>query len=107
MTRAVAHHRGVGHDQRVRAQFGGLVGRGEPRLGVTRVGKGVQRHQHLSATPMRVGDAFADLCLVEVQAGEVAGVGCVLQAQVDGIGASIHGHGEGSQAAGWADKLGA
>ena len=56
---------------------------------------------------MRVGDAFADLCLVEVQAGEVAGVGRVLQAQVDGIGAGIHGHGEGTQAAGWADKLGA
>jgi hypothetical protein len=45
----------------------------------------------LRAARVRVGNAGLDGGLVEVQAGEVARVGGVAQAQVDAVGAAVNG----------------
>jgi hypothetical protein len=53
-----------------------------------------------------VGDAGLDGGFVEVQAGKVARVGGVAQAQVDAVGAVVDGGLERRQAAGRADQFG-
>ncbi|MEZ5608280.1 MAG: hypothetical protein R3E52_14475 [Burkholderiaceae bacterium] len=56
---------------------------------------------------MGVGNAALYGGLVEVQAGKVARVGGVAQAQVDAVGAMVDGGLERRQAAGGADQFGA
>ena len=105
MLARIGHHGHVGDDQHVGAERGGAVDRLPPGRGVARVGEGVHRHQHLAPARMGIADALAHLRVVEVQAGEVARVGGVLQAQVDGVGAGVHGHLQRAQRAGRADEL--
>lgn len=102
----VGHHRDVGADQRVGAQAGGRIDRGEPWRGIVGAGVGVQRHQHLAAARMGVGHAFAQLRVIEVEAGEVARVGGVAQAEVDRVGAGVDRELQGTQGTGGADEFG-
>jgi hypothetical protein len=50
-------------------------------------------------------DALAQLRIVEIQAGEVARVGVVLEAGVDAVGAVVDGGLEGGQGAGRTEEL--
>jgi hypothetical protein len=53
-----------------------------------------------------VADAFGHGLRVEVEAGEIARVGVVLEAEIDGVGTVIDGCLERRQAAGRADEIG-
>ncbi|GAB1391090.1 hypothetical protein MASR1M6_32720 [Rubrivivax sp.] len=100
----VGHDGGVADDQRIGAELGGAVDRALPGADVARVGVGVERHQHLATARVGVAHALAHLRVVEVQAGEVARVGRVLEAQVDGVGTGVDGQRERTQRAGRADQ---
>ncbi|OIQ78942.1 hypothetical protein GALL_393340 [mine drainage metagenome] len=102
----IAEHRAVGDDQRVGAEPGGTLDGVEPRLRILGRGEGVQRHQHLGVARVGVAHAFAQLRVVEVQAGECPCVGLVAQAQIDGVGAGVDGQLQRAQRARRADQLG-
>ena len=63
------------------------------------LGIGVDRHEHMPALGLGVADAFAGRGEVEVQAGEIACVGGVLEAHVHRVGAMVHGRLQRRQAA--------
>jgi hypothetical protein len=101
----------IGHEARVRqdggvdAELGGEVNRLVPARPGGRLRKGVQRHQHPDALGVGIADAFGQALGVEVQAREVAGVGVVLEPQVDAVRAVVDGRLERRQAARGAEKL--
>ena len=101
----VAHQAGVGQDDGINPPGGGAVQRRAPGRGVAGLRIGVQRHQHLAAPAVGVGDAFLDGFFVKVQASKVACVGGIAQAQVNAIGSAINGRFQGGQAAGGADQF--
>ncbi|MCY1539622.1 hypothetical protein D9M68_752170 [compost metagenome] len=103
--RGVAHEARVGQDHRVHAQVHRFVHRLAPALRLRGLGVGVERHEHLAVTRMRIGHAAGDRRVVEVQASEVARVGGVAQAQVDAVRAVVHRGLERGQAAGRADQV--
>ena len=87
----IGHEPGVGHDHRVDPKLGGAIHRRGPVCPVGGLGEGVEGQQHLAPPGMGVGDALAQARRVEVEPGEVAGVGGVLEAEIDGIGAMVDG----------------
>jgi len=95
----------IGQDHRIGLQFGGVVHRLMPDLGRACAGEGVDGHQHLGATLMGIGDAVGQFRTAEIQAGEVAGVGLVAEADIDAVGPGIDGGLQGSRGAGGADQL--
>ena len=105
MVARIGHHGDVGGNQHIGAQRSGAVDRLPPGRRVAGIGEGVDGHQHLAPPRMRVANALADLRVVEVQAGEVARVGGVLQAEVDRVGPGVHRHLQRAQRAGRADEL--
>ena len=101
----IRHQAGVGEDQRVQAEFGCAVDGLNPAWPVARLRVSVQGQQYLLAARMGVGDAVAHLRRIEVESGEVARVGGVLEAEIDTVGTVVDGSLEGRQAAGGADEL--
>ncbi len=69
------------------------------------MGEGVDGDMQLAAVAMHVIDRFLQLFLGEVEAGEVARVGIVFQADVNGVGAVIHRGLQGRQVAGGTKQL--
>ena len=103
--RGVLHEPWVGQDDGVHAQVHGFVHCRAPGRGVGGLRVGVERHEHLAALGVGVGNAAGDGGFVKVQSGEVAGIGGVAQAQVDAAGAVVHCGLEGRQAACGADQF--
>lgn len=101
----IAEHRHVGGDQRVDAEVGGLVDRALPALPALGAGVGIDRDVELSPGLVDAPQAFLELAFVEVEAGEMAGVGVVAEADVDGVGALAQGRLQGGQAARRTDQL--
>ena len=102
----VGEHGGVGDDNGIGAETGGGIDRLLPARHLSGLDEGVDRHQHLPPACVGVSDAFGDAVAGEVEAGEVARVGGVFQAEIDGIGAVINGGFQGGQVAGGADQFG-
>ena len=75
---------GIRHDDRVGAQRMRGIDRLAPFVAAARLHEGVDGEQHLAVPAVRQLDAGADVAFGEIEPGEVAGVGGVLQAQVDG-----------------------
>jgi len=101
----VGHEAGVGEDHRVDTELGGAVDGGRPALPVVGLRVGVEGQQHLAAAGMGVAHALVEGLVVEVEPAEIAGVGGVLEAEIDAIGAVIDGCFKGGQAAGGADQF--
>ena len=62
-------------------------------------------NQYLAAVPVGVIDAFGKGSWIEVETGEVAGVGVVLEAHVDAIRSMIDGGFQRRQVPGRADQV--
>ena len=77
-----------------------------PFGGASGLREGVDRHQHFAALGVGVTNAFNHGLLIEIQTGEVTGVGVVLETEVNRVGAVIDSRLERRQAAGWADEIG-
>ena len=101
----VAHQAGIGQDHRVYTQFGGVVDGALPARGSVSLRVGIDREQHFRAGGMGVAQTFSRARGVEVQAGEIARVGFVLETHVDPIGAVVHGRLERGQVASRADQF--
>ncbi len=101
----VLHQPRVCQDDGVHSQIDSLVDCRLPqaRIGCLRIR--IEGHEDLGATGVGVGNAISDGGLVKVQAGKVACVGGVAQAQVDAVCAVVDSHFQGGQAAGWAHQL--
>jgi hypothetical protein len=102
----VAHQPGVGEDHRVDIDCGSGVDGARPARVLARLGIGVDREQDLCAPRVRVAHAFAGLGRIEVEAGKVARIGVVAQADVYAIGAVVDCGFERRQCAGGTDELG-
>ncbi len=102
--RGVVEQAGIGGDDGVGAQLGRAVDCRLPVAHACGAGVGVERDVDLAATPVRIGDASAQVFLAEVQARERARIGLVAKAQIDGIGACVDRGGETGQVAGRADE---
>ncbi len=85
----IVEHADIGEDDRVRAEFGGVVDGAPPGLDVAGAGKGVHGDKHASPARMGVGDAVAHLLKIEIQAGIVARIGAIAKAAIDGVGARL------------------
>jgi hypothetical protein len=101
----VFHQAGVGEDDGIHAEIGRLVDGGGPAIPGGRLRIGVECNEHLRAAGMGVTNAFAQLGVVEIQPGEIARVGVVLEAGVDAVGAVVHGGFQRRQGAGRADEF--
>ncbi|MCY1375022.1 hypothetical protein D9M69_624020 [compost metagenome] len=101
----VLHETGVGQDDGVHAQIHRLVHRLAPALRLSGLGVGVERHEHLAVACVCIGHTGGDGRVIKIQSGEVARVGGVAQAQVNAVGAVIHGGLERWQAACRADQV--
>ena len=102
----IGHQRRIGHNHRVHAQRRGGIDGAVPALHFAGLGKGVDRHQHMAAALAGVGDAGGGGFHIEIQAGEIARVGCVFQAEVNGVGTVIDGGFHCGEIAGGAHQLG-
>ena len=102
---SVGHQPGVGKDQGIDAEFRRTVDRSRPVLPVCGLGIGVERQQYFAPAFMGIAHAFAHGFGVEVQAGEVARIGGVLEAQVDTVCAIVDRRLERRQAACRADQF--
>ena len=96
----------IGQDDRIDAEIGGAIDGPEPVRLAPGLRKGVDRHQHMLAARMGVTDTLDHGFLIEIQAGEIARVGVVLVAEIDGIGAVIDRRLERRETAGGADEFG-
>jgi hypothetical protein len=101
----VGHQARVGQDDRVDTEVGGPVDGAGPALPVVGLRVGVEGQQHLAAAVVGVAHALGHGLVVEVEAAEVAGVGGVLETEIDAVGAVVDGGLEGGQAAGGADQF--
>jgi hypothetical protein len=95
----------VGHNDGVGAEFRRVVDGAVPGIGVAGLGVGVDRHQHLGAELVGIGDALGEFVAAEVEAGEVARVGLVAEAQVDRVGARVDGGPQGRRRPRRTDQL--
>lgn len=96
----VRQQAGIGHDDRIRAQPVRGIDRLAPFMAAAGLHEGVDGEQHLALPAVRQFDAGADVAFGEIEPGEVAGVGGVLQAQVDGVCACLDRRLQRGQAAG-------
>ncbi|KAG1241476.1 hypothetical protein G6F65_018977 [Rhizopus arrhizus] len=101
----VGQQPGVGHDDRIRAQPVRGVYRVAPFLRAARLHERVDGEQHLTPLAMRQFDACADVVFGEVEPGEIAGVGRILEPEIDGVGARLDGGFQGGEAAGRGHEL--
>ena len=88
-TAGIGEQTDVGHDHRVDAEFGGRVDRALPFGDAADLRKGVDGEQHFFAARLRVAQAFDQCFAIEIQAGEIARVGAVLEAEINRIGTVI------------------
>ena len=96
----------IGQDDRVHAEVYRGIDRLVPVADTAGLREGVDRQQHLATFGMGVTDAVAHGLRIEIEAGEIACVGIVLEAEIHGVGAIVDGGLEGRQAAGRTDEVG-
>jgi len=101
----VAEHAGVGGNQRIDPEVGGLIHRALPALPAFGLRIGVDGHVQLAALLADQLQTLVELLLVEVESGEVTGVGVVAKTDIDGIGALLDGGLERGQASCRADQV--
>lgn len=87
----VIQHADIGGDHRVRAEFRRPVHRGLPAFPTGGLREGVKRDEHAPTSFMRVPDALRGRLGVEIQAGEMPGVGLVAEPEVHGVGTLVDG----------------
>lgn len=91
-----------GVDTKVDRGIDGLLPFADP----TGLCKSVDGHQHLPAAAMGITDAFTDPALIKIQSGEVARIGRILEAEINGIGTVIDRGFKRRQAAGRTNEIG-
>ncbi|MPN15378.1 hypothetical protein SDC9_162710 [bioreactor metagenome] len=96
----------VGQDDCIDPLVDGAIDGGMPVGGASGLREGVDRHQHFAALGMGVTDTFRHGLGVEVEASEIAGIGIVFVAEIDGVGAVVDSGLEGGKAAGGTDEIG-
>jgi len=96
----------VRHDHRIHPQVRRPIHRLAPGVHPARLGIGVDGQEHLAPPGLGVANALVEGFVVKIQPGEIAGIGVVFKAQIDGVGAVIHRGFQGRQAARRADQLG-
>ena len=101
----VVDQRSVGENQRVGSGGHGVVDAALPQIDRTGAHKSVQRDQDLDAALMGVDDALAHLGAVEIEAGEIAGVGFVAEAAIDRMSAGIDGRAQAGRRSCRTDQL--
>ena len=77
-------------NDRIDPQVRGQIYRIVPAPDGFRLRIGIDGHKHSDTAIMRVAQAFICLPVIEVQPGEVAGVGLILEADIDGVSACIN-----------------
>src|SRR5690606_19841787 len=92
-------------NQRVDAEFSGLIYSSGPLCPAVGLGVGIDGAKYPPAPGVGIVDALAGAFVSEVEPGELPRIGSVLEAEVDSIGAFIHRPLECRQVAGGADKL--
>ena len=95
----------VGENDRVDGQSGGVVDGPAPWAGVARARERVDGDQDLGAVVVCERDGLAQLVAGEIQSGEIARVGLVAKAAIDGVGPGLNGCPQRGRSAGGADKL--
>jgi hypothetical protein len=101
----IAEHAGVGRDQRIHAHVGGLIHGALPAIPAVRLGIGVDGDIQLPALLADQLQTLVELLFIEIEAGEMAGVGVVAPADLNGIGALLDGGLERGQASCRADQV--
>ncbi len=101
----IAQHAGIGGDQRIDAQVGGLIDGALPAIPTFRLGIGIDGDVQLPPLFTDQLQALVQLLFVKIEAGEMAGVGVVAKSDVDGIGALLDGGLERGQASCRADQV--
>ncbi len=96
----------IGQDDGVDALVDSGIDRLFPITDPPDLGEGIDGEQDLTPLAVGVTDAFGHGFLVEIQAGEIARIGVVPEAEIDGIGTVIDGSLEGWQAASRTNEFG-
>ncbi|MNS56989.1 hypothetical protein D3C72_898650 [compost metagenome] len=91
MAAGVIQHGEIGDDQGIGTERHPSVHRLLPSGIRARVGEGVDGDVQLAAVPVHIVHRSFQLAVREVESGEVAGVGVILEADIDRIGPVIHG----------------
>ena len=103
--RGVGQHARVGRNQRVYAQFGGMVDRPLPARPAIGAGVSIDRDVQLATLLTDQLKAALQLFFIQIEAGEMARIGVITKAHIDGISALAHRRLEGGQAARRTDQL--
>ena len=102
---SVIQHADVGGDHRVHAEFRRLIHGPLPAFPTGRLREGVERDEHPPILGVSVLHALSRRFGVEIQAGEMPGVGVIAEADVNRIGAVIHGGLQRGQVASGTDQF--
>jgi len=105
MFAGIGQHTGIGGDQGIHAQLGGVIHCALPALPAAWLGIGIDRHIEFATFLADQLKAGLQLLLVQVEASEVASVGVIAETNIDGIGALADGCLERRQAACWTNQL--
>ncbi len=87
----VTEHAGIGGDQRVDTEVGGLIDRTLPAGPALRLGIGVDGNIELATLFADQLQPLVELLRIHVEAGEMTGVGVVPKADINGIGTLLDG----------------
>lgn len=101
----IIHQRRIGNNHGVDTQTGGGIDGFLPLRHLPRLRKRVDGHQHMAAAGMGIGDAFGGGFHVEIEAGEIAGVGGIFQTHVNSVCAAVDGGFQGGKIACGANQL--
>ncbi len=101
----VGQHAGVGSDQGIHPECGGLVHRALPARPALRLGVSVDGDIELATALTDQLQARLQLAFVQVEPGEMAGIGVIAKAYVDGVRALLQGSLEGGQTARRTDQM--
>ena len=91
MAAGVIQHGEIGDDQGIGTERHSPVHGLLPSGIGARVGEGVDGDVQLAAVPVHIVHRLLQFAVREVEPGEVAGVGVILEADIDRIGPVIHG----------------
>ncbi len=101
----VTEHAGIGGDQRVDTEVGGLIDRTLPAGPALRLCVSVDGNIELATLFADQLQPLVELLRIHVEAGEMTGVGVVPKADINGIGTLLDGSLERGQATCWTDQV--
>ena len=88
---AVIQHGDIGDDQRIRTDSYGAIDSLLPPGFGRGMGKGVDGNMQFATMLVNIVDATRQLLIIKIQSSKMAGIGVILEADIDGIGSMIDG----------------